>query len=63
MLKLLLLGLGIMLLFEGAMYGLFQKKMKKMMELFVTLEDQKIRNIALPFCLIGFCLIYFTIKE
>ena len=27
MLKLLLLGLGIMLLFEGAMYGLFPKKM------------------------------------
>ena len=58
MLKLLLLGLGIMLLFEGAMYGLFPKKMKKI----ITMEDQKIRNIAMVFCVIGFFIIYFIIR-
>ena len=62
MLKLLLLGLGIMLLIEGALYGLFPSNMKKMMQIMSTFEDRKIRNIALPFCVIGFLLIYFNIK-
>ncbi|MBI29469.1 MAG: hypothetical protein CFH21_00690 [Alphaproteobacteria bacterium MarineAlpha5_Bin11] len=63
MLKLLILGIGFMLLIEGALYGLFPKKMKKMMQIMINLSDKQIKNISLPFCLIGFCLIYFTVRE
>ena len=55
MIKLILLGLGIMLLVEGSLYGLFPKKMKKMMEIMQNYDDQKIRNAAIPLCIIGFC--------
>ena len=62
MFKLLLLGLGIMLLIEGIIYGLFSGQMKKMMKLLITLEDKKIKNAGYIFALIGFCLIYIIIK-
>ena len=63
MFKLLLLGVGIMLLIEGAMYALYPNQMKKMMKVVCELDNQKIRNIAMPICLIGFFLIYFNVKE
>ena len=59
MLKLLLIGFGLMLLIEGCLYGLFPNKMKNLMRVIQDYDDQKIRNTAIPFCLIGFCLIYF----
>tara|TARA_Y100000748_G_C15120302_1_gene341960 strand:+ start:70 stop:267 length:198 start_codon:yes stop_codon:yes gene_type:complete len=62
MLKFLLIGLGIMLLIEGALYGIFPSQMKKMMQMMSAFDDQKIRNIAIPFSIIGFLLIYFNIK-
>ena len=61
MLKFLFFGLGIMLLIEGLLYGLFPNQMKKMMQMALLLDNQKIRNIALFFSIIGFALIYFTI--
>ena len=63
MTKLLLLGIGIMLLIEGALYGLFTKKMKKMMKIMIEQSDKNIRNAAILFCFIGCFLIYFGIKE
>ena len=63
MLKFLLLGLGIMLLIEGSLYGIFPKQMKKMMQIALTLDDTKIRNMAIVLCIIGFFLIYFNIRE
>ena len=62
MLQLLLIGFGLMLLIEGCLYGLFPNKMKNLMRVIQDYDDQKIRNTAIPFCLIGFCLIYFNIK-
>ena len=62
MLKFLLIGLGIMLLIEGALYGIFPNQMKNMMKIMSGFDDQKIRNIAIPFSIIGFLLIYFNIK-
>lgn len=50
-----------MLLIEGLLYGLFPNQMKKMMQMALLLDNQKIRNIALFFSIIGFVLIYFTI--
>ena len=63
MLKLIFFGLGIILFLEGAIYSLFPKQMKKAMDLLLQTNEQKIRNISIPICLIGFCLIYFTIRE
>ena len=61
MLKFLFFGLGVMLLIEGLLYCLFPNQMKKMMQMALLLDNQKIRNIALFFSIIGFALIYFTI--
>tara|TARA_B100000686_G_scaffold128756_1_gene135930 strand:+ start:103 stop:294 length:192 start_codon:yes stop_codon:yes gene_type:complete len=63
MLKFFLIGLGIMLLIEGGMYGIFPKQMKNLMKLALNISEQKIRNIALASCVIGFCLIYFNIRD
>ena len=63
MLKFLFLGLGIMLLFEGLLYAFFPNQMKKIMQMALLLDNQKIRNIAIFFSIIGFVLIYYNIKE
>ena len=63
MLKFLFLGLGIMLLFEGLLYAFFPNQMKKIMQMALLLDNQKIRNIAIFFSIIGFALIYYNIKE
>ena len=62
MIKLLLIGFGIMLLIEGFIYGFFPKSVKQMMKKIITMEDQKIRNIVMVFCVIGFFIIYFIIR-
>jgi len=63
MLKFLFIGLGIMLLFEGLLYAVFPNQMKKIMQMAVLLDNQKIRNIAIFFSIIGFVLIYYNIRE
>ena len=62
MTKLLLLGIGIMLLIEGALYGLFTKKMKTMIKLINELDQEKIKSLAIIMCVLGTCLLYFTFK-
>ena len=63
MLKILFLSLGIMLLFEGLLYTLFPNQMKKMMQMVLLIDNQKIRNIAIFFSIIGFVIIYYNIRE
>ncbi len=51
-----------MLLIEGLLYFLFPQQMKEMMKTIENMEIEKIKTIATVACIIGACLIYFTIK-
>ena len=62
MLKYFLIGIGCMLLIEGLLYFLFPQQMKEMMKTIENMEIEKIKTIATVACIIGACLIYFTIK-
>ena len=62
MLKYFLIGIGFMLLIEGLLYFLFPQQMKEMMKTIENMEIEKIKTIATVACIIGACLIYFTIK-
>ena len=63
MLKYVLIGIGFMLLIEGLLYFLFPLQMKEMMKTIENMEIEKIKTIATIACIIGACLIYFTIKS
>ena len=63
MLKYVLIGIGFMLLIEGLLYFFFPQKMKDMMKTIENMEVEKIKTIATIVCIIGACLIYFTIKS
>ena len=63
MLKYVLIGMGFMLLFEGLLYFFFPQQMKDMMKTIENMEVEKIKTIATIVCIIGACLIYFTIKS
>ena len=63
MLKYFLIGIGFMLLIEGLLYFLFPQKMKEMMKTIENMEIEKIKTIATIACIIGACLIYFTIRS
>ena len=58
MLKFLFLGIGIMLLIEGFLYAAFPNQMKKIKQMALQLDNEKLRNIAIIFSIIGFVLIY-----
>ena len=62
MLKYFLIGIGFMLLIEGLLYFLFPQQMKEMMKTIENMEIEKIKTIATIACIIGACLIYFTIR-
>jgi len=62
MLKYILVGIGFMLLIEGLLYFFFTQQMKDMMKIIENIEVEKIKTIATISCVIGICLIYFTIK-
>ena len=51
-----------MLLIEGLLYFFFPHKMKDMMKTIENMEVEKIKTIATVACIVGMCLIYFTIK-
>ena len=63
MLKYVLIGIGFMLLFEGLLYFFFPQQIKEMMKTIENMEVEKIKTIATIVCIIGACLIYFTIKS
>jgi uncharacterized protein YjeT (DUF2065 family) len=62
MLKLILFGIGFVLVFEGLIYFLFAKNIKKMFEIVSLYEPEKISFFSSISIIIGLCLIYFTFK-
>ena len=60
MLKLLLLGIGLLLFFEGILYFFLARNLKKLLDQLATVDPQKIKTISLIMTIIGACLIYFT---
>jgi len=62
MLKFILLGMGFVLLFEGLLYFIFAKQVRKMFELVSSYGPEKIRSFSSFLIIIGLCLIYFIFK-
>ena len=62
MLKLLLLGIGLLLFFEGLLYYLLAGNLKKLLDQLGKVDPQKIKTISLLMLIIGACLIYFTFR-
>ena len=60
MLKLLLLGIGLLLFFEGLLYFFIAGNLKKLLDQLATVDPQKIKTLSLFMTTIGACLIYFT---
>tara|TARA_Y100001970_G_scaffold289379_1_gene419544 strand:- start:30 stop:233 length:204 start_codon:yes stop_codon:yes gene_type:complete len=62
MIKLIIFGIGFVFVFEGLIYFLFAKNMKKMFLIISNIETEKIRTFSSILLIVGLCLIYFTIK-
>ena len=62
MFKLFLIGIGLLLFFEGLLYFLLAGNLKNLLDKLVTVDPQKIKTISLLMTIIGACLIYFTIN-
>ena len=62
MLKLLLLGIGLLLFFEGLLYFFLAGNLKKLLDQLANVDPQKIKTISLMMTIIGACLIYFTFR-
>jgi len=60
MLKLLLLGIGLLLFFEGILYFFLANSLKSLIDQLTKVDPQKIKTISLAMMIIGSCLIYFT---
>ena len=57
--ELLFFSIGLVFLFEGALYSLFPGYMKNMCLFMLNSKDDKIRVYGLIFCSIGLILLYF----
>jgi uncharacterized protein YjeT (DUF2065 family) len=62
MLKLLLLGIGLLLLFEGILYFFLAVNLNSILSQLSKVDPQKIKTISLIMTIIGACLIYFTFR-
>ena len=62
MFKLFLLGVGLLLLFEGILYFLLAGNLKILLDQLRKVDPQKIKTISLIMTIIGACLIYFTFR-
>ena len=62
MLKLFLLGIGLLLLFEGILYFFLAGNLNAVLDQLRKVEPQKIKTISLIMTIIGACLIYFTLR-
>ena len=62
MLKLLLLGIGLLLLFEGILYFFLAGNLNSILSQLSKVDPQKIKTISLIMTVIGACLIYFTFR-
>ena len=63
MLKLLLLGIGLLLFFEGLLYFFLAGNLKKLLDQLANVDPQKIKTISLIMTIFGACLIYFTFSN
>jgi uncharacterized protein YjeT (DUF2065 family) len=63
MLKLLLLGIGLLLFFEGILYFFLAGKLNSILDQLNKVDPQKIKTISLFMIVIGACLIYFTFSH
>ena len=62
MLKLFLLGIGLLLFFEGILYFFLSRNLNSILEQISKVDPQKIKTISLIMFFIGACLIYFTLR-
>ena len=62
MLKLLLFGIGLLLLFEGILYFFLAGNLNYILSQLSKVDPQKIKTISLIMTIIGACLIYFTFR-
>ena len=62
MLKLILLGIGLLLLFEGILYFFLASNLNTLLDQLSKVDPQKIKTISLIMTIIGACLIYFTFR-
>ena len=62
MLKLLLLGIGLLLFFEGILYFFLAGNLNFLLDQLSKVDPQKIKTISLIMIIIGSCLIYFTLN-
>tara|TARA_X000000368_G_C22616384_1_gene530270 strand:+ start:62 stop:262 length:201 start_codon:yes stop_codon:yes gene_type:complete len=62
MLKFILLAIGLILIFEGAVYFLFSNNIYKMYKILKETQPDKIRFFSGVMILFGLCLIYITFK-
>ena len=62
MLKLFLLGIGLLLFFEGILYFFLARNLISILEQISKVDPQKIKTISLIMTIIGACLIYFTFR-
>ena len=62
MFKLFLLGIGLLLLFEGILYFFLSDNSNTLLDQLRKVDPQKIKTISLIMTGIGACLIYFTFR-
>jgi len=62
MIKLLLLGLGLLFVFEGLLYFFLSNKLNSIIEQLSKTDPQVIKILSVILIAMGTCLIYFTFK-
>ena len=62
MIKLILLGIGLLLFFEGILYFFLASNLNAIIDQIRKVDPQKIKTISLIMTIIGACLIYFTFR-
>jgi uncharacterized protein YjeT (DUF2065 family) len=62
MFKLILLGIGLLLFFEGILYFFLAGKLNAILDQLRKVDPQKIKTISLIMTIMGACLIYFTFR-
>ena len=62
MIKLILLGIGLLLFFEGILYFFLVGKLNAILDQLRMVDPQKIKTISLIMTIMGACLIYFTFR-
>ena len=62
MFKLILLGIGLLLFFEGILYSFLAVNLNAILDQLRKVDPQKIKTISLIMTIMGACLIYFTFR-